>query len=353
MNLYQSLQLSPFELKNRMREEATRKTKNYYLMVLFLRAIMMLLFSVFFIVSLTSIFGQEQSSLSVVLLCLLLSLRAVDFGYNVKESILGLGLVLTILLIVPQIVGYLSPVIAFILHFISLVSIFYITSYDRNYGNPSLYSFSYMFLVGTVQPWSAFGMRALLMLTMFVLFSWIYYKKHRDKHRDHTFHSRMLGEKRLNENNRFLLFLAFGMSLFFLIMNFFPLERYMWAGFACSSLLAGNHQQLKERSISRVFGAVSGSLLFLIIMRYLPSNYWLLVGPAAGFLLGFSTSYRNQTIINCFGALLLAQGIYGLEAAVSLRVFLNVFGVAFGISYILGMKKVIRYLDARGIEATD
>lgn len=93
-----------------------------------------------------------------------------------------------------------------------------------------------MFLVGTVQPWSAFGMRALLMLTMFVLFSWIYYKKHRDKHRDHTFHSRMLGEKRLNENNRFLLFLAFGMSLFFLIMNFFPLERYMWAGFTCSSL---------------------------------------------------------------------------------------------------------------------
>lgn len=88
MNLYQSLQLSPFELKNRMREEATRKTKNYYLMVLFLRAIMMLLFSVFFIVSLTSIFGQEQSSLAVVLLCLLLSLRAVDFGYNVKESIL-------------------------------------------------------------------------------------------------------------------------------------------------------------------------------------------------------------------------------------------------------------------------
>lgn len=88
------------------------------------------------------------------------------------------------------------------------------------------------------------------MVTVYLLFAFIYYKKHRNKHVDHTFKSRMLGEKFLNENNRFLLFLAFGMSLFFLVMHLFSLERFMWAGFACSSLLAGNHQQLKERSIA-------------------------------------------------------------------------------------------------------
>lgn len=130
MNLYQSLQLSPLELKNRVKEGTTKKTKNYYIMVLFLRSVLMLLFSVLFIFGSTNVFEQEQSSSAVVLLCLLLSLRAVDFGYNVKESIVGLDLVFTILLIVPQIVGYLSPVIAFMLHFASLVSIFYITSYD-------------------------------------------------------------------------------------------------------------------------------------------------------------------------------------------------------------------------------
>lgn len=65
----------------------------------------MLLFSVLFIFGSTNVFEQKQSSSTVVLLCLSLSLRAVDFGYNVKESIVGLDLVFTILLIVPQIVG--------------------------------------------------------------------------------------------------------------------------------------------------------------------------------------------------------------------------------------------------------
>lgn len=49
MNLYQSLQLSPLELKNRVKEGTTKKTKNYYIMVLFLRSVLMLLFSVLFI----------------------------------------------------------------------------------------------------------------------------------------------------------------------------------------------------------------------------------------------------------------------------------------------------------------
>lgn len=207
-----------------------------------------------------------------------------------------------------------------------------------------------MFLVGIVQPWSTLGSRTTLMVTMYLLFAFIYYKKHRNKHVDHTFKSRMLGEKFLNENNRFLLFLAFGMSLFFLVMHLFSLERFMWAGFACSSLLAGNHQQLKERSIARLLGAISGSVLFLVVMRYLPSDYWLFVGPAAGFFLGFSTNYRNQTMINCFGALLLAQGIYGLEPAVSLRVLLNMFGILFGVTYLLGMKKIFQYINIKKFE---
>lgn len=160
-----------------------------------------------------------------------------------------------------------------------------------------------MFLVGTVQPWSTFGSRTTLMVTMYLLFAFIYYKKHRNKHEDHTFKSRMLGEKFLNENNRFLLllFLAFGMSLFFLVM------------------------------------------------RYLPSDYWLFVGPAAGFFLEFSTNYRNQTMINCFGALLLARGIYGLEPAVSLRVLLNMFSILFGVTYLLGMKKIFQYINIKNL----
>lgn len=348
MSLYQALQLSPYELKHQMREGNAQK-KNYYLMVLFLRSFLMILFSIAFIVGCTTIFGQEQSSLAVVLLCLLLSLRVVDFGYNVKESIIGLGVVFLVFLIVPQVVGLFQPVIAFIIHFLALILIFFITSYNRLYGNPGLYSFSYMFLVGTVPPPTVFSARLTLMIVMYLLFSLIYYKKHREKHQEHTFRSRMLGENIFNENNRFLLLLAFGMSAFFFVMAIYPLERFMWAGFACSSLLAGNHDQLKERSIARVIGAVCGSLLFLLVMKFLPANYWFFIGPIAGFFLGLSTNYRNQTIINCFGALLLAQGIYGIQEAAHLRIFTNLFGVVFGVIYLLFMNQTIQYLTNRRI----
>lgn len=44
----------------------------------------------------SAVFGQEQSTLAVVLFCMLMSIRFVDFGYRVKQGIIGLGLVLSL-----------------------------------------------------------------------------------------------------------------------------------------------------------------------------------------------------------------------------------------------------------------
>ena len=44
----------------------------------------------------SAMFGQEQSTLAVVLFCMLMSIRFVDFGYRVKQGIIGLGLVLSL-----------------------------------------------------------------------------------------------------------------------------------------------------------------------------------------------------------------------------------------------------------------
>ena len=39
--------------------------------------------------------------------------------------------------------------------------------------------------------------------------------------------------------------------------------------------------------------------------------------------------------MNCFGALMLAAGLYGIEGAVLLRVFDNIVGVIFGYGFLL------------------
>ena len=98
----------------------------------------------------SAVFGQEQSTLAVVLFCMLMSFRFVDFGYRVKQGIIGLGLVLLLLLFSPQLAAVLPSGWKFLCHVCSLLMIFLLTSYNRELGNPSLYSFCYVFLVGTL-----------------------------------------------------------------------------------------------------------------------------------------------------------------------------------------------------------
>lgn len=53
------------------------------------------------------------------------------------------------------------------------------------------------------------------------------------------------------------------------------------------------------------------------------------MGPLGGLCLGFCTDYRYKTAMNCFGALMLGAGIYGIQGAVILRIVDTVLGVAF------------------------
>lgn len=49
--------------------------------------------------------------------------------------------------------------------------------------------------------------------------------------------------------------------------------------------------------------------------------------------MGFCTDYRYKTAMNCFGALMLGAGIYGLQGAVILRIVDTVLGVIFGLVF--------------------
>ena len=56
---------------------------------------------------------------------------------------------------------------------------------------------------------------------------------------------------------------------------------------------------------------------------------------------GFSATHRWQTIFNSFGALGLAMGIYGMNAAMLLRIVNNGFAVAFVFLYVPLFDKVM------------
>ena len=59
----------------------------------------------------------------------------------------------------------------------------------------------------------------------------------------------------------------------------------------------------------------------------------MLMGPLGGLCLGFCVDYRYKTAMNCFGALMLGTGIYGLHGAVLLRIVDTVLGVTFALVF--------------------
>ena len=129
--------------------------------------------------------------------------------------------------------------------------------------------------------------------------------------------------------------MALGVSLVLSAGQVFGVERFMWMGFACASLLSeypysGN---TFTRFWQRIVGAVAGSCGFFVLYLLTPEAFHEWMGPLGGLCLGFCTDYRYKTAMNCFGALMLGAGIYGLQGAVVLRIVDTLLGVTFGLAF--------------------
>ena len=66
-------------------------------------------------------------------------------------------------------------------------------------------------------------------------------------------------------------------------------------------------------------------MLYLV----LPESMYPYIGMIGGIGVGYSAGYAWQTVFNTFGALSIAAGLFGMPAAVALRVGANIFGAAY------------------------
>lgn len=88
------LQLDPAVIKNNISEAESKKEKRRWVASLLVRDVLIVSFAVIFISAMTVIFGEENSSMAVVIFCILLSIRFIDFGYNVRHSLFGLAVII-------------------------------------------------------------------------------------------------------------------------------------------------------------------------------------------------------------------------------------------------------------------
>ena len=335
MKFYDALQLDPAILKRHSAACDTRGEKGYYWTAIAVRSALIVAFAIVFISLLSGVFGADNTPLAVVLFCMMLGIRFVNFEYCIGDSLITLAAVLAILVLAPSAAAVLPPVFLIPLHFAAFFAVLSMTAQRPEMGNGGLYSFAYIYLTGNPVAGEALARRGLLALAGYLICGAILFARHRHQHKTTRFHHVVRAFDPSAPLFLWQLRMTLGVSLVLTAGQVFGVERFMWMGFACASLLSeypyrGN---TFTRFWQRIVGAVAGSCAFFLFYLLMPEALRPLMGPLGGLCLGFCTDYRYKTAMNCFGALMLATGIYGLHGAVILRIVDTLLGVTFGLVF--------------------
>ena len=335
IKFYDALQLDPAILKEKIAVCDTKKEKAYYWAAIIVRSVLIVAFAIVFISLLSRVFGADNTPMAVALFCMMLGIRFVHFQYCIGDSLMALAVVLAILVLAPSAAAVLPPVFLIPLHFAAFFAVIYMTTQRPEMGNGGLYNFAYIYLTGNPVMGEALVRRGLLALVGFLICEAILFAKHRHQHKTTRFHHVVQKTRLSDPIFLWQLRMALGVSLVLTAGQVFGVERFMWMGFACASLLSeypycGN---TFTRFWQRIVGAVAGSCGFFVIYLITPEALHPLMGPLDGLCLGLCTDYRYKTAMNCFGALMLEAGIYGLTGAVVLRIVDTLPGVTFGLEF--------------------
>lgn len=146
---YNALQMDPSVLKRRIAACGTKGEKAFYWAAMAVRSALIVAFAILFISLLSGLFGADNTPLAVVLFCMLLGIRFVDFDYCIADSMAALGAALAILTLAPCAAAALAPVLVAPLHFIAFFALLLLTCQRPEMGNGGIYNFAYIYLPAT------------------------------------------------------------------------------------------------------------------------------------------------------------------------------------------------------------
>ena len=188
--------------------------------------------------------------------------------------------VLAILVLAPSAAALLPPFFLIPLHFTAFFALLYMTTQRPEMGNGGLYSFAYIYLTGNPVFGEALVRRGLLALTGYFICGAILFAKHRNQHRTIRFLHVIRGFDLSSPVYVWQLRMALGVSLVMTAGQVFGVERFMWMGFACASLLSEYPYSGSTliRFRHRIVGAVAGSFAFFVIYLATPEAFHPLMG---------------------------------------------------------------------------
>lgn len=347
MTIYQAMQLDVKSCKENIRKACNKKEKRKYALALVLKDIGCVLFAILFISMMNLFFGNASSSAAVVIFCILLMAREIDFGYDIKSSMFHLFLTFLILAVSPCIAQRYGTGIGLCVNLFSVGFLMLTVCRQPLYGGAGLYLFGYLFLYGNPVEGHDFFLRIMEMLAGFLICGTVFWVKHHRK-KDREPFSKLLKQFSIfDQVGRWQVQVTLGVVLGIFIGELLHMERIMWMGCSCLTVLSQYGEEPKKRAFQRVGGVIAGSLLFGILYQVWPESMQSMIGVVSGLCLGLCAAYHWKTLLNCFGALIMASSLFGVGPAIVLRIVNNVAGCCFGIFFYYVYHWIMDWLEKK------
>ncbi|RDY28188.1 FUSC family protein [Romboutsia weinsteinii] len=342
MTFYQSMQLGARELKPLIKDSEEKSLKRKYTTALILKSFLCILFCMVVVIFFSSVFGQENSIVGVVTILALLTFRFSNLDFNVKQSAFTILGIFVILILGPYLASISNPIVASLINFVSIFTIVTLSCHNIALSNHSILVLSYLLLYGyEVHDINIYINRIFGLILGGIIVAGIFYYKQRKVEFKNTFSTIIKDIDFKSERTKWQLKLSILICTGVLIGELIHLPRAIWIGFSCMSILQTSQDKLELRFKERPKFIILGSLVFAIVYLILPQAIKSNIGIIGGLLVGFSATYKWQTVFNCFGALSTAIPILGFEGAIIFRIINNLFGAI----YTKAFDKVFNKID--------
>ena len=320
MTFYQELQLSSTGSKQLIKNTTDPKEKRRHILIYNFKVYLVMIFCVAVVSLYSKFIGNDNSVVGVTVLLAVLVLRQADFGIRTSHGLLSIA---------PRFANTLSPVPAFAVNVIAILLLMILGCHNVIMYNHSTFVLGYLLLLGYDVTGASYIKRVEGLAAGMILCMIIFYKNQKNRPYRRTFFDLFREFDLHSARGRWYLKLTLIVSSAMLFMNLLGLPRAMWAGIACMSVCLPFTNDCVARSGSRWQFNIVGCAIFIVLYLVLPESMYPYIGMIGGIGVGYSAGYAWQTVFNTFGALSIAAGLFGMPAAVALRVGANIFGAAY------------------------
>lgn len=344
MTFYQELQLSSTGSKQLIKSTEDKKERRRHILIYNVKVYLVVAFCFAVVTIYSSIFGSANSVAGVTVLLALMVLRQVDFGIRTSHGVGVVFLIFGILAAGPRISNMAGPYWGFLVNVVCIFGIMVLGCHNVLMSNQSTFVLGYLLLQGYDVTGHDYYMRLAGLAAGAVVCAAVFYIDHRGRSYKRSFLDLFREFNLRSTRSGWYLRLTFGVSTAMLIVSLLHMPRVMWVGIASMSVMLPFAKDMEFRVKRRAPFNILGCVIFLLMYLILPESMYPFIGVIGGIGVGYSAGYAWQTVFNTFGALAIATSVFGLKAAIILRIVANVFGSLYSIVFDTVFRKAAAWL---------